>query len=417
MSDMPALRATDPEIHDLIKQEDRRQFDSIRLIASENYASAAVMEATGSSLANKYSEGYPGKRYYEGQEFVDQIETIAIERARSLFGAAHANVQPYSGSPANQAVYLALLDPGDTVMGLGLPFGGHLTHGWKVNFSGIHYRAVQYDVDRETHRVDLNRVEELARKERPKMILCGGTAYPRTWDFAGFAEIAKAVDAVLVADIAHISGLVAGRVHPHPLPHAQVVTTTTHKTLRGPRGGMILSDGTYATALDRAVFPGLQGGPHNHTTAAIAVALREAATDEFRDYARQIVANAQALAEALEALGIRLISGGTDNHLLLIDVTPLGINGKPAARALNRAGIECNYNTIPFDPRKPMDPSGLRIGTPSVTSRGMREQEMTSIAGWIDRAIAAAEKPDELDAIRAEVADFCAAFPAPGLVV
>jgi glycine hydroxymethyltransferase len=353
MSDMPALRATDPEIHDLIKQEDRRQFDSIRLIASENYASAAVMEATGSSLANKYSEGYPGKRYYEGQEFVDQIETIAIERARSLFGAAHANVQPYSGSPANQAVYLALLDPGDTVMGLGLPFGGHLTHGWKVNFSGIHYRAVQYDVDRETHRVDLNRVEELARKERPKMILCGGTAYPRTWDFAGFAEIAKAVDAVLVADIAHISGLVAGRVHPHPLPHAQVVTTTTHKTLRGPRGGMILSDGTYATALDRAVFPGLQGGPHNHTTAAIAVALREAATDEFRDYARQIVANAQALAEALEALGIRLISGGTDNHLLLIDVTPLGINGKPAARALNRAGIECNYNTIPFDPRKP----------------------------------------------------------------
>ena len=417
MSDMSALCAGDPEIHTLIRQEDRRQFESIRLIASENYASAAVMEATGSSLANKYSEGYPGKRYYEGQEFVDQIETIAIERAKALFGAAHANVQPYSGSPANQAVYLALLDHGDTVMGLGLPFGGHLTHGWKVNFSGIQYRAVQYDVDPETHRVDLNRIEELARRERPRMILCGGTAYPRVWDFAGFAEIAKAVDAVLVADIAHISGLVAGGVHPHPMPHAQVVTTTTHKTLRGPRGGMILSDGTYATKLDRAVFPGLQGGPHNHTTAAIAVALKEASTDEFRKYAAQVVANAKALAGALGERGIRLISGGTDNHLMLIDVTPRGINGKPAARALNRAGIECNYNTIPFDPRKPMDPSGLRIGTPSVTSRGMVESDMASIAAWIDRAIAAADEPDQLDRIRAEVAEFCRAFPAPGLAI
>ena len=417
MSDMSALCAGDPEIHTLIRQEDRRQFESIRLIASENYASAAVMEATGSSLANKYSEGYPGKRYYEGQEFVDQIETIAIERAKALFGAAHANVQPYSGSPANQAVYLALLDHGDTVMGLGLPFGGHLTHGWKVNFSGIQYHAVQYDVDPETHRVDLNRIEELARRERPRMILCGGTAYPRVWDFAGFAEIAKAVDAVLVADIAHISGLVAGGVHPHPMPHAQVVTTTTHKTLRGPRGGMILSDGTYATKLDRAVFPGLQGGPHNHTTAAIAVALKEASTDEFRKYAAQVVANAKALAGALGERGIRLISGGTDNHLMLIDVTPRGINGKPAARALNRAGIECNYNTIPFDPRKPMDPSGLRIGTPSVTSRGMVESDMASIAAWIDRAIAAADEPDQLDRIRAEVAEFCRAFPAPGLAI
>ncbi len=417
MSDMPALRATDPEIHSLIQREDRRQFDSIRLIASENYASAAVMEATGSALANKYSEGYPGKRYYEGQEFVDQIETLAIERAKSLFGAAHANVQPYSGSPANQAVYLALLQPGETVMGLGLPFGGHLTHGWKVNFSVIPYSAVQYDVDAETHRVDLNRVEELARKERPKMIVCGGTAYPRLWDFAGFAEIAKSVDAVLVADIAHISGLVAGGVHPHPMPHAQVVTTTTHKTLRGPRGGMILSDGQYERELDRAVFPGLQGGPHNHTTAAIAVALKEAATDDFKAYARQIVANAAALADALEARGLRLISGGTDNHLLLIDVTPRGINGKPAARALNRAGIECNYNTIPFDPRKPMDPSGLRIGTPSVTSRGMKESDMSAIANWVDRAISAADDGDALDAIRAEVAEFCAGFPAPGLAI
>jgi glycine hydroxymethyltransferase len=417
MSDMPALRAVDPEIHALIKQEDRRQFDSIRLIASENYASAAVMEATGSSLANKYSEGYPGRRYYEGQEFIDQIETLAIERAKALFGSRHANVQPYSGSPANQAVYLSLLEPGDTVMGLGLPFGGHLTHGWKVNFSGMYYRAVQYDVDRVTHRVDLDRVEALARKERPKIIFCGGTAYPRTWDFAGFAAIAKAVDAVLVADIAHIAGLVAGGVHPHPFPHAQIVTSTTHKTLRGPRGGMILSDGTYQTQLDRAVFPGLQGGPHNHTTAAIAVALKEAATAEFSAYARQIVANAKALAEALEARGIGLISGGTDNHMILIDVTPRGINGKPAARALNRAGVECNYNTIPFDPRKPMDPSGLRLGTPAVTSRGMKESDMTAVAGWIDRALGAADVPDTLDRIRAEVKEFCQAFPAPGIVI
>jgi glycine hydroxymethyltransferase len=417
MSDMPALRATDAAIHDLIKQEDRRQFDSIRLIASENYTSAAVLEATGSSLANKYSEGYPGKRYYEGQEFVDQIETIAIDRARALFGAAHANVQPYSGSPANQAVYLALLDAGDTVMGLGLPFGGHLTHGWKVNFSGKQYRAVQYDVDPDSHRIDLNRVEELAKRERPKMIICGGTAYPRTWDFEGFRRIAESVDAVLVADIAHIAGLVVGGAHPHPFPHAEVVTTTTHKTLRGPRGGMILSQGRYATELDRGVFPGLQGGPHNHTTAAIAVALHEAATDDFRRYAHQIVANAKALAEALGERGLRLISGGTDNHMMLIDVTPRGINGKPAARALNHAGIECNYNTIPFDPRKPMDPSGLRLGTPSVTSRGMQEKDMVAVAGWIDRVLEAADDAERLDSIRVEVREFCTQFPAPGLVI
>lgn len=415
MSDTPALAATDPEIHALIEQEDRRQFESIRLIASENYASAAVMEATGSALANKYSEGYPGKRYYEGQQFVDQIETIAIDRARALFGAAHANVQPYSGSPANQAVYLALLDHGDTVMGLGLPFGGHLTHGWKVNFSGIQYRAVQYEVDPETHRVDLDRVAALAREARPKMILCGATAYPRSWDFAGFAEIAASVGAVLVADIAHIAGLVAGGAHPSPFPHAQVVTTTTHKTLRGPRGGMILSDGTHARALDRAVFPGLQGGPHDHTTAAIAVALREASTEEFKRYAHQVVANAKALADELRARGLRLISGGTDNHLLLIDVTPRGITGKPAAKALNRAGIECNYNTIPFDPRKPMDPSGLRLGTPAITTRGMRESDMSAVAAWIDRVLDAAGDEGMLDTIRAEVAEFCRAFPAPGI--
>jgi glycine hydroxymethyltransferase len=417
MSDMPALRATDTALYELIKQEDRRQFESVRLIASENYTSAAVMEATGSSLANKYSEGYPGRRYYEGQEFVDQIETLAIERAKSLFGAQHANVQPYSGSPANQAVYVALLETGETVMGLGLPFGGHLTHGWKVNFSGKQYRAVQYDVDPVSHRIDLNRVEELAKRERPKMIICGGTAYPRIWDFEGFSQIAASVGAVLVADIAHIAGLVVGGVHPHPFPHAEIVTTTTHKTLRGPRGGMILSQGRFATELDRAVFPGLQGGPHNHTTAGIAVALHEAGTDDFKAYAAQIVANAKALGDALAERGFGLISGGTDNHMVLIDVTTRGINGKPAARALNDAGIECNYNTIPFDPRKPMDPSGLRIGTPSVTSRGMKASDMVKIAEWIDRVLDAPDDTSRLAAIRAEVREFCSGFPAPGITI
>ena len=417
MSDMSALRATDPEIHELIRLETRRQDEFIRLIPSENYASQAVMEATGSILNNKYSEGYPGRRYYEGQEYIDRVEQLAIDRAKALFGAAHANVQPYSGSPANQAVYLALAKPGETVMGLGLPFGGHLTHGWGVNFSGIQYHAVQYDVDPETHCVNLNHVEDLARKARPKLIFCGGTAYPRTWDFAGFAQVAQAVGAVLVADIAHIAGLVAAAAHPHPFPHAAIITTTTHKTLRGPRGGMILSDGTHAKELDRAVFPGLQGGPHNHTTAAIAVALKEAATDDFRRYAHQVVANAKALAAALSARGLRLISGGTDNHLILIDVTPRGITGKPAAKALHEAGIECNYNTIPFDPRKPFDPSGLRIGTPSITSRGMREPEMAMVAEWIDRVLGVADDSVALAKIRGEIAAFCKGFPAPGIRV
>jgi glycine hydroxymethyltransferase len=417
MSDTSALRSTDREIYDLIRLEAKRQEDFIRLIPSENYASAAVMEATGSILNNKYSEGYPGKRYYEGQDYIDQIETLAIERAKALFGMPHANVQPYSGSPANQAVYLALVKPGESVMGLGLPFGGHLTHGWGVNFSGIQYKAAQYDVDPDTHQVDLNRVESLARTVRPKVIFCGGTAYPRTWDYAGFAEIAAAVGATLVADIAHIAGLVVAGAHPHPFPHAKIITTTTHKTLRGPRGGMILSDGAHAKELDRAVFPGLQGGPHNHTTAAIAVALKEAATPDFRRYAQQIVKNAKALSTALQERGFRLISGGTDNHLILIDVTPRGITGKPAAKALHEAGIECNYNTIPFDPRKPFDPSGLRIGTPSVTSRGMRETDMTAIAEWIDRVLRDADDERALHAIRAEIAEFCKAFPAPGIRV
>lgn len=417
MSDMPALAAIDPEIHGLILKETQRQRDFIRLIPSENYASDAVMEATGSILNNKYSEGYPGRRYYEGQDYIDRIETIAVERAKALFGAQHANVQPYSGSPANQAVYLALVKPGETVMGLGLPFGGHLTHGWGVNFSGIHYRSVQYDVDPTTHLVDLDRVESLAREAKPRIIICGGTAYPRTWDFEGFARVAEAVGAILVADIAHIAGLVAAGAHPSPFPHAPIATTTTHKTLRGPRGGMVLSDGTHAKEIDRAVFPGLQGGPHNHTTAAIAVALKEAAGEDFKRYARQVIANAKTLAEALGERGFRLVSGGTDNHLILIDVTPRGINGKPAAKALHKAGIECNYNTVPFDPRKPFDPSGIRIGTPSITSRGMTEREMPQIAAWIDRAVASASDDAALERIRAEVAEFCGAFPAPGIRV
>ena len=417
MSHLATLKDTDGEIHELIRKEEERQELSIRLIPSENYASKAVMEATGSVLTNKYSEGYAGRRYYEGQEFIDQIERLTIERAKALFGGEHVNVQPYSGSPANQAVYLALLKPGDTVMGLSLPFGGHLTHGWKVNFSGIQYRAVQYEVHPETHRIDLDQVRELALEARPRLIFTGGTAYPRIWDFEGFAGIAREIDATLVADIAHIAGLVAAGAHPHAFPHAPIITTTTHKTLRGPRAGMILSDGTHARELDRAVFPGLQGGPHNHNTAAIAVALKEASTEEFRAYAHQIVANGKALAGALLERGFSLISGGTDNHLILIDVTSRGINGKPAAKALEKAGIECNYNTIPFEKRKPFDPSGVRIGTPAITSRGMKEGDMERIAEWMQRALDAAEDDDKLASIRAEVAEFCRGFPAPGIRV
>jgi len=420
MSHLDALTRTDPEIAQLIRDEETRQDLTIRLIPSENYASRAVMEATGTVLTNKYSEGYPGKRYYEGQQNIDPIETLAIERAKALFGVQHANVQPYSGSPANQAVYLALLKPGETVMGLSLPFGGHLTHGWKVNFSGITYRSVQYELDPVTHRVDLDRVRELALRERPRLLFTGGTAYPRTWDFEGFAAIAREVGAVLVADIAHIAGLIAGGAHPSPLPHAPIVTTTTHKTLRGPRGGMILSTTEHATVLDRAVFPGLQGGPHNHTTAGIAVALKEAAAPSFAEYAHQIVRNAKALAAELLARGFRLISGGTENHLILIDTTAgagerPGVNGKPAARALDKAGLETNYNTIPFDPRKPFDPSGVRIGTPSVTSRGMKEPQMQQIAEWMQRALVHAGDDAALAKIRAEVAALCKSFPPPGI--
>jgi glycine hydroxymethyltransferase len=413
---IPHISRTDPEIAGLIEGEARRQFEKIRLIPSENYVSVAVLEASGTVLTNKYSEGYPGRRYYEGQQFIDPIETIAAERARALFGVEHANVQPYSGSPANLAVYLAFAQPGDTVMGMALPMGGHLTHGWPVSVTGKWFRSVQYGVRPDTGRIDLDEVRDMARRERPKIIFCGGTAIPRTIDFPAFAQIAAEAGAILVADIAHIAGLIAGGAHPSPAGHADVITTTTHKTLRGPRGAMIMSTQAHASALDKAVFPGLQGGPHNHTTAAIAVALREAAQPEFRDYAHRVVANAQALATALAARGYDLISGGTDNHLILVDLARQGIGGKPAARALDRAGIELNYNTVPFDTRKPFDPSGIRLGTPAITTRGLGEEHMATIAAWMDDAITAAAKDDEaaLDRIAGEVRDLLSAYPMPG---
>src|SRR5437762_4608384 len=411
------LHPVDPEIADLIVAEERRQHDKIRLIASENYASAAVLAATGSVLTNKYSEGYPGKRYYEGQQVVDRIETVAIERARALFGVDHANVQPYSGSPANLAVYLALLQPGDTVMGMALPMGGHLTHGWNVSVTGKWFQAVQYGVRRDTGIVDLDEVRDLARKERPQLIFCGGTAIPRRIDFAAFAEIARDVGAILVADIAHIAGLIAGGAHPSPVGHAEVLSTTTHKTLRGPRGAMLMSTAEHASALDRAVFPGLQGGPHNHTTAAIAVALGEALQPEFFEYAQTVVENAKALAAELLERGFELVSGGTDNHLLLVDLTSKGVTGKVAAQALDRARITVNYNTVPFDPRKPFDPSGIRLGTPAVTTRGMGPAEMEAIARWIDESVDAAGRGEQatIERIAGEVRELAAVFPIPGI--
>jgi glycine hydroxymethyltransferase len=413
---IPQIEATDPEIAGLINGEARRQSEKMRLIPSENYVSLAVLEACGTVLTNKYSEGYPGRRYYEGQQFIDPIETLAIERAEALFGVDHANVQPYSGSPANLAVYLAFAQPGDPIMGMSLPMGGHLTHGAAVSVAGRWFRPVQYGVRRDTGRIDFDEVRDLALRERPKIIFAGGTAVPRTIDFPAFAAIAAEAGAVLVADIAHIAGLIAGGAHPSPVGYAPVITTTTHKTLRGPRGAMIMTDAEHASPIDKAVFPGLQGGPHNHTTAGIAVALREAAAPSFRAYAAQVVANAAALAAALQERGYDLVSGGTDNHLLLVDLTSKGIGGKPAAKALDRAGIELNFNTVPFDPRRPFDPSGIRLGTPAITTRGLTEQHMPLLAAWMDEAITAAAKDDEgpLERIAAEIRDLLTAFPAPG---
>ncbi|WP_437606682.1 serine hydroxymethyltransferase [Sorangium sp. So ce834] len=411
------LSEVDPEIAEQIRLEERREADTLRLIASENYVSRAVLEATGSVLTNKYSEGYPHKRYYEGQQQIDVVEELARTRVAKLFGADHVNVQPYSGSPANLAVYLAFAQANDTIMGLGLPAGGHLTHGWSVSITGKYFKSVPYGVRESDHRIDLDQVRDLARAHRPKLIWCGTTAYPRTLDFAAFRSIADEVGAILAADIAHIAGLVAGGVHPSPVGIADVVTSTTHKTFRGPRGAMILCKKEHASAIDKAVFPGLQGGPHNHTTAAIAVAAKEASEDGFRAYAKQIVENAQALGRALESRGFRLITGGTDNHLLLIDMTPKGIGGKPYAQALDRAGIVANYNSIPFDPRKPFDPSGLRIGTPAVTSRGMGVAEMERLAAWMDDVAQNINDEARIARIAAEVAELCRGFPAPGIRV
>lgn len=411
----PRLSDADPEIAGLIREEERRQHDHLRLIPSENYATRAVMEACGSVLNNKYSEGYAGKRYYEGQQNIDAVENTAIERLKSLFGADHANVQPYSGSPANLAVYFAFLKPGDTTMGMGLPSGGHLTHGWKVSITGAFFNAVQYGVRRDDHLIDFDEVARLAREHKPKLLWCGATAYPRVIDYDRFAEIAREVGAVLVADIAHISGLIAGGAHPSPVGKAEVITSTTHKTFRGPRGGMILCDEKHRKAIDKAVFPGLQGGPHNGTTAAIAVAAKLAATDEFKKYAHQIVDNCRAMAEVLKSRGIDLVTGGTDNHLILCDLTPKGVPGKVAARALDRAGIVTNYNSVPFDTRKPFDPSGLRLGTPAITSRGMGVDESERIAGWIADVIENVEDEKVIGRVRGEVKALCDQFPAPGL--
>ena len=409
------LQAGDAEIAELIAGEERRQHDTLCLIPSENHVSPAVLAASGSVLTNKYSEGYPGRRYYQGNAIIDDVEALAARRAQALFGVEHANVQPLSGAAANLAAYVAFLEPGDTVLGMSLEAGGHLTHGWGVSVTGKWFRAVRYGVRRDTGTVDLDEVRELALRERPKLIWCGGTAVPRTIDFAGFAQIAHEAGAVLAADIAHIAGLVAGGAHPSPAGHADVISTTTHKTLRGPRGAMLMTGPDHARAIDRAVFPGLQGGPHDHTTAAIAVALHEAAHPSFAAYADAIVANAKALAEALLERGFDLVSGGTDNHLLLVDLTGKEIGGRPAAEALERAGIVCNYNAVPFDTRKPMDPSGIRMGTPAVTTRGLGAEHMADVARWIDEGIEAARRDDEatLARIRADVAELARAFPPP----
>ena len=408
---LEALKKTDPEIFDAIYMELRRQTDGLELIASENYTSIAVMAAAASVMTNKYAEGYPGKRYYGGCEYVDIAENLARERAKALFGAEHANVQPHSGSQANMAVYFTVLKPGDTIMGLNLSHGGHLTHGHPVNFSGILYSVVQYGVDPETETLNYEEIRKLALEHKPKLIMTGASAYPRFWDFEKFREIADEVGAVLVADMAHFAGLVAAGLHPSPVPHCDFVTTTTHKTLRGPRAGMILSKKEYAKALDKAVMPGMQGGPLMHIIAAKAVALKEAMTDEFREYQKQIVKNAKAMADEFKKLGIRLVSGGTDNHLMLLDLRSLGITGKQAEEALGKADITVNRNTIPFDPQKPFITSGVRIGTPAVTTRGMKEDEMREIARMIHRVLTNIEDEKVINEVRDKVKELCAAFP------
>jgi glycine hydroxymethyltransferase len=418
------IHKTDPEVAIQLQNELIRSREGLEMIPSENFVSEGVLEALGSIGTNKYSEGYPGKRYYGGCEFVDNIERIAIERAKALFGVDHANVQPYSGSPANLAVYYALLDPGDTVMGMHLYYGGHMTHGLKVNFSGTLYNSIQYKTKEDGY-LDYDAMAEMAREEKPKMIIVGATAYPRIFDWDALRTIADDAGAFLLADISHIAGLIVAGAHPSPAGIADVITTTTHKTLRGPRGAMILSNGNPSTPLkkvertkeniptliDRAIIPGLQGGPHNHTTAAIAVALKEAATDEFKEYGQQVVRNAKALADRLLFHGFELVTGGTDNHLLLVDLRNKNITGSEAEKALDLAGITCNKNTIPFDPRKPFDPSGIRLGTPALTSRGMKESEMGMIGDWINEAMLNWRHAEKLEQTRTKVKEMTDQFP------
>ena len=405
------LYEVDPQVAAAIDNEVRRQHEGLELIASENFVSEAVLEAMGSVFTNKYAEGYPGKRYYGGCEFTDIVENLARDRAKALFGAEHANVQPHAGSQANMAAYAAVLQPGDTILGLNLAHGGHLTHGHHLNFSGKTYRIVPYGVTKETERIDYDDLEKLAEKERPKLIIGGGSAYPRIIDFARMRKIADKVGALYLVDMAHFAGLVAGGVHPSPVPHAQIVTSTTHKTLRGPRAGMILSRADYAAAIDKVVFPGLQGGPLVHIIAAKAVCFHEAMQPSFREYARQIVANAKVLAEALAAEGFRIISEGTDTHLMLIDVFSKGMLGSEAEKALGEAGITVNKNAIPFDTNPPMKPSGIRIGTPALTTRGMREAEMRQVGRWIAEVLQHRTDNAVLAKVRKQVVELADSFP------
>ena len=411
--ELPAVATTDPDIYNAIKHEEERELRTIDLIASENYASRAVREAQGSILTNKYAEGYPGKRYYNGCEFADVAEQLAIDRAKALFGAEHANVQPHCGSSANMAVYFAALQTGDTILAMSLAHGGHLTHGHKINFSGRFFKIVPYGVNAKTETIDYDELAALALQSKPKLVVAGASAYPRVLDFKRLREIADSVGAMLMVDMAHIAGLIAAGVHPSPVPYADFVTTTTHKTLRGPRSGMVLCRAKYAQEIDKQVFPGLQGGPLMHTIAAKAVCFKEAASPAFKDYQKQVVTNARVLAAYLAKHGMRIVSGGTDNHLMLVDLTPLGTTGKDASIALEKAGIIVNKNAIPFDTRPPAVTSGVRIGTPAVTTRGMKDAEMEKLGGWIVDAVKHQADEQKLAGIKAEVIAMAVKFPVP----
>ena len=408
---MKSLKEVDPDIYELIFQEKKRETSKILMIASENYASKAVMEAQGSLFTNKYAEGYPGRRYYGGCEYADEVERLAQERAKNLFNVEHVNVQPHSGTQANMAVYFAMLQPGDTIMGMSLPHGGHLSHGSPVNFTGKLYKTVFYGVNKETGYIDMEEVRRLANEHKPKIIITGASAYPRIIDFKAFAEIAKEVGAYLMADIAHIAGLIVTGLHPSPVPYSDFITTTTHKTLRGPRGGIVMCKADYAKAIDKAVFPGIQGGPLVHVIAAKAVAFQEALSEDFKEYQQKVIKNAKTLAEALKKKGFKLVSDGTDNHLMLVDLTNFNITGKEAEEALDKAGITVNKNTIPFDTKPPTVTSGIRIGTPSVTTRGMGEQEMEEIAEIIERVIKNISNESVIKDMKKKVQLLCKRFP------